>query len=72
MHCSPCASAPLLQSLQLFIAKITRSIPEEDIRALLSHYGTVERINMFKPTPDAVYHKARHTMGCLIFFNRGR
>jgi len=43
---------------QLFIAKITRSIPEEDIRSLLSHYGTVERINMFKPTPDAVYHKA--------------
>lgn len=54
------AACPPANLLQLFIAKITRSIPEDDIRALLGHYGTVERLNMFKPTPDAVYHKVQY------------
>ncbi|KAL4452730.1 hypothetical protein ABPG75_008392 [Micractinium tetrahymenae] len=42
---------------QLFLAKITRQIPEDAILAVLGQYGTVEHLRMFKPTPDAVYHK---------------
>ena len=54
----PTPSAPYPTPLpQLFVAKILKSSPEEEVRALLSQYGPVERIFMFKPTPDAVFHK---------------
>ena len=48
---------------QLFVAKILKSSPEEDVAALFSHYGTVDKVSMFKPQPDALYHKARRAGG---------
>ena len=54
---------PLSTLLQLFLAKITRSIPEEAIRGVLSHFGTVEGLRMYKLSPEAVYHKVG---GCWV------
>lgn len=44
---------------QLFVAKVLKSSPPEDVQQLFSHYGTVEKVSMFKPAPDAIYHKVR-------------
>jgi hypothetical protein len=49
--------------VQLFLAKITRSIPEEAIRGVLGHFGTVEGLRMYKLSPEAVYHKVGGWVG---------
>ncbi len=50
--------------LQLFVAKVLKSSPDEDVQQLFSHYGAVEKVSMFKPAPDAVFHKASHRRRC--------
>lgn len=55
--CVPPTPRNLHPRLQLFLAKVTRHIPEDAVAAVLGQYGQVESLRMFKPTPDAVFHK---------------